>query len=365
MRFSTSHILLFLLVACVDRIAIDATGEFKSQIVVDGFISDEPGPYVVRLFRSSSVEDVLNSASPFSARAVSIYDNLGNIEPLTETSNGSGVYVTRANGIRGVLGRAYTLKIENRDGTIYESTREVIRPAGKVDSIYTEFESFKPQQGPTEYGYRVYMNSSIDEKGDNYFRWRFKGTYRVETNPELHDTPFGQGRIPDPRPCSGFIYNGNLVQVGPCFCCTCWVTQPEKKPIVSDNQFVTGGKFNKVEVGFVPVNAFTFFDRYQIEVKQLSLSAEAFEFWRIIQSQKEGATSLFQPPFGQAMTNIHPTNGGPPILGIFYASSVAKKTKFILKSEVPVPVPNPSAIIPEACNTTFELASVNKPFDWN
>ncbi len=364
MKRGYTILFIVLLVACVDRIEIDALTDAPSQLVVEGFISNEPGPYTVRLFRSSKVEDVLSSATPFSARTVSISDNLGNSEVLTETSNGSGIYVTRPNGIRGTIGRAYTLKIENRDGKIYESSRELIKPAGKVDSIYTEFESFKPQQGPTEYGYRVFMNSTGDDKSDNYFRWRFKGTYRVETNPELHDTPFGQGRIPAPRPCSGYIYNGNLVQVGPCFCCTCWVSQPEKKPIVSDNQFVTGGKFNRIEVGFVPVNAFTFFDKYMIEVKQLSLSKEAFEFWRIVQSQKEGASSLFQPPFGQAKTNIFPTNGGPEVLGIFYASAVARKIKFIKKSEVPVPVPNPSAIIPEACNTTFDLASVTKPFDW-
>jgi hypothetical protein len=153
--------------------------------------------------------------------------------------------------------------------------------------------------------------------------------------------------------------------VGDCKCCVCWVKQAESTPIVSDNQFIVGGKFNRIEVGFVPVNAFTFFDRYQILVEQLSLSKPAFDFWSTIKSQKEGASSLFQPSFGEVKTNIHPINGGPSVLGIFYAAGKAKKSLFITKDQVPVPVPAPSAVISEQCDIVFPLSSTNKPSGWN
>jgi len=363
MSTRVSALLLILLAACVDRIDIETTGEFTPQVVIDGFISDDPGPYTVKLFRSSSVEDNLSNSNPFSAKSVTIFDNLGNSEVLAETSNGTGVYMTQPTGIKGVIGRVYTLRIEFRDGKIYESKPELLRPAGVVDSVYYVFESFKPLDGPTEYGYRIYMDSQ-GEEDSNYFRWRFNGTYRVETNPELRTVPFGQGRIPDPPPCSGFIFNGELQQVGDCDCCICWVTETDVSPKVSDNQFVIGGKFKGVEVGYVPVNSFTFFDRYEVEVEQLSLSKEAFDFWRIIQQQKEGATSLFQPSFGEVKTNIFPVNGGPAVLGIFYASGKAKKSIFITREEVPVSVPPPSVAIPEACNQVFANASTTKPPGW-
>ncbi|HNP95642.1 MAG TPA: DUF4249 domain-containing protein [Cyclobacteriaceae bacterium] len=363
MRTPISIISFLLLVACVDRISVDATGDFQSQIVVDGFISDDPGPYTVRLFRSSPVDDNLSSATPFSARTVSIFDNLGNTETLSETANGSGVYVTRPTGIRGVIGRTYTLRIENRDGAVYESTPELIRPPGTVDSIYYVFETRTPLNGSTEYGYRVFLDArgADDSK---YLRWKFNGTYRVETNPEQRTVPFGQGRIPDPPPCSGYIYTGALTQVGNCNCCVCWVKQVEKKPVVSDNQFVIGGKFTGVEIAYVPVDEFTFFDRYRIEIEQLSLSKEAFDFWRSIASQKDGATSLFQPSFGEVKTNVFPVNGGPPVLGIFYASGKARKSVFITKAEVPINVPPPATTIPEACNQVFDLSTTIKPFGW-
>lgn len=363
MRTIISSILFFTLIACVDRIIIDEDGEFRSQIVIDGFISDDPGPYTIRLFRSSSIEDNLNSAAPFSARTVTISDNLGNSEDLIETQNGSGIYLTRPTGIRGIIGRSYTLRIEYRDGKVYESAPELIRPAGTIDSIYYEFESFTPLTGPTEYGYRIYMDAE-GEEDSKYYRWRFNGTYRVETNPEQRTVPFGQGRIPAPPPCSGYVFNGELVMVDDCNCCTCWVRQPENLPNVSDNQYIIGGKFKKVEVGYVPVNAFTFFDRYQIEVEQLSLSQAAFDFWRSVRSQKEGATSLFQPSFGEVKTNIFPINGGPPVLGLFYASGKAKRSIFIKRDDVPVPVPEPSATIQEQCDIVFQNASTTKPAGW-
>lgn len=363
MRSGVSIILFVFLIACVDRISIDATGEFESQVVVDGFISDDPGPYTVRLFRSESLEDNLSSFNPFSAKTVTILDNLGNSEVLSETGNGTGVYMTRPTGIRGVVGRSYTLRIENRDGKIYESSPELMQSGGTVDSIYYEFESFKPLEGPTEYGYRVFMDSH-GEEDSNFFRWRFNGTYRVETNPEQRTVPFGQIRIPDPPPCSGFIFNGSLVQVGDCQCCTCWVKQTESIPRVSDNQFVIGGKFRKVEMAYIPIDAFTFYDRYQVEIEQLSLSQAAFDFWRSIQQQKQGSASLFQPSFGEVKTNISPVNGGAPVLGIFYASGKARKSIFIRRDEVPVPVPAPSAVIQQACDLVFQNSTTKKPTGW-
>lgn len=362
MRFSFSIFSFLLIIACVERINIEKVEAFESQMVVDGFISDDPGPYFVKLFRSSKIDDNLKKTLPFSAKTVTLLDNLGNSEVLEETNQ--GMYQTKATGIRGVIGRVYTLRIENRDGNTYESTPELMRQSGSVDSIYYEFESYKPQDAPTQNGFRVYMDSKGTPEG-NYFRWKFNGTYRVETSPELRQTICGQSPCPYPPPCSGYISNGGLVKVGNCECCVCWVRQVEDAPIVSDNQFVEGGKFKRVEVGYVPINAFTFLDKYKIEVEQLSLSQVAFDFWSVIKAQKEGATSLFQPAFGQAKTNIIAVNGGPEAYGIFYASAKAKKTIVINREDVPVKIPLQDLPIPEACDQVFDLASTIKPFDWD
>ncbi len=355
---------LLLTIACVDRIDFDAGSGGDSQIVVDGFISDEPGPYTVRFTRSQNIDANLRIAPPFSPNRVIISDDFGNTEELEEGE--FGVFQTKANGIRGTVGRTYTLRFENRDGTVYESSPELLKPVGKVDSIYYEFESVVPESGPTLNGFKIFIDAQSVGTTESFMRWKFSGTFRIETNPELHDVPCGQSRCPDPRPCSGHILtNLGVTKVADCTCCVCWVNEIESRPLVSDNQFVSGGKFKKVQVGFVEVNEFTFFDKYQVGVEQMSLSRSAFDFWRAVQAQQEGTSSLFQPPFGKAKTNILPVNGGPEVQGIFYAAGVDRKTRFISRGEVPVEIPDLSVVISESCNLVFDFASTTKPLDWN
>ncbi|MEQ9591872.1 MAG: DUF4249 domain-containing protein [Cyclobacteriaceae bacterium] len=363
MRRVNFFVLMIFFGACVDPLAIEVPDSASDEIVVDGFISDEPGPYTVILTRSLGVTENLRNATPFSAREVSISDNLGNTERLTELE--LGFYQTSVSGIRGVPGRSYQLSIVTRDGKTYESTPQLMAPAGNIDTLYYEFESTQPLDGPTESGFRIFLDAESPGGSDKYFRWKFSGTYQVETYPQLHDVPCGQSRCPAPRPCSGFIVANGLTAVAPCECCICWVKQMETSPKVSDNQFVSDGKFNRVEVGFVPVTEWTFYTKYLVEVKQLSLSRDAFDYWRLVQAQSEGASSLFQPPFGQPKTNIHPTNGGNPVQGIFYASSITEKRMFISRDDVPVNIPVPSVNIPEDCNIAFDFSTSNQPAEWN
>src|SRR5258708_13442047 len=57
-----------------------------------------------------------------------------------------------------------------------------------------------------------------------------------------------------------------------------------------------------------------------------SLSKKSFEFFRLIRAQKEGASSLFQPPFGEIKGNVSPVNSTAPVVGLFWATSVDRKS---------------------------------------
>ena len=280
---------------------------YSSQLVVDGIITNEPGPYTVKLSQSTRVENFLLFHRDIIAGAsITISDNLGNSELLIEAE--PGVYKTKENGIQGVIGREYALKIEMSNGKVYESLPDKMNPVGELDSLYYEFESFLPLNDQERYGFRFYVNSQSPVQKETFLRWRFTGIFEIAAYPELHI--FGNC-IPDPRLCGGFVWTEfGLKRQGDCTCCTCWVTVNEKQPHVSDNQFVSNGKSKKIEVGYIPLEYFPFqAGKYRVEVQQMSLSKNAFNYWRIIQSQKEGAASLFQPPTGKIRTNIFETTG--------------------------------------------------------
>src|SRR5688572_32066107 len=92
---------LLMVGACIDRIDIPAPTTLPSDLVVDGMITDAPGPYTVKLTRGIHLDDSQFDGDPLHAKSVTLFDNLGNHEVMQETK--TGVYKTKADGIRGVI----------------------------------------------------------------------------------------------------------------------------------------------------------------------------------------------------------------------------------------------------------------------
>lgn len=365
---------MLLMNACIDRVNIRVPDSYNSQMVVDGLITDEPGPYTVKLSLSSRVESFLEfSTRPVTLANVTIFDNVGNSELLED--KGKGTYQTKPNGIRGVVGREYAVRIETYEGKVYESVPDKMNPPGEIDNLYYKLNSFQPLDAPTQYGFLVFVDAQGAPESDNLFRWKFTGTYVIDTNPEFHTIACIAGPCcPDPRPCSGMILSsiGVLQRISDCTCCVCWVNQYEDKPFVSDNQFISNGKFRNIEVAYVPIDYWTFVRKYRLEVKQMSLSRTAFDYFKTIQSQKEGGSSLFQPPTGRIRTNVF-EKGGSEVQGIFYASSVRLKQVYVNNDDLKglfLHIPdrnvcdNDPKLVIESCLLAFKHSSNQPPADW-
>ena len=357
---------LLLIGSCIDRIEIKVPDSYSSQLVVDGVITDEPGPYTVRLTKATRIEKFLEFSQEDVTQAnVTIIDNVGNSEVLTETD--PGVYQTKENGLRGVIGREYSIKIETPDGKQFESKPDKMYPVGEFDSLYYVLETFQPINEPTKYGLRIYVDATTDPSSSSYLRWRFTGIFEINTRPELKGFVVAFTEPPEclrrPRQCA---YDT------PCICCKCWVTEYEEKPHLNDNQFVQNGKYRQVEAGYVPLEYFPFQSKYRFEVKQMSLSKLAFDYWRIIKSQKEGVASLFQPPTGKTRTNIYEKNGKTEVQGLFYASAVKTKQVYVTNADVigtwrALIIPKwdcETGTIAEDCRLAFKRSSTQKPADW-
>jgi len=176
--------------SCIDRINIEVPDSFSSQLVVDGLITDEPGPYMVKLSLSSKVEGFLQFRKPIVARRVTISDNAGNAEDLTLIE--AGIYQTNPNGIRGVVGREYSLRVETLDGKVYESIPDRISQAEGVDSLYYQLEAFQRLDAPTRYGFRVYADAQGVANIDDFFRWKYAGTYVINKLSPHYETAFSR-----------------------------------------------------------------------------------------------------------------------------------------------------------------------------
>ena len=95
----------FFFASCTKEIDIDLNSS-SPQIVIEGNISDEPGPYTVKLSKTVNFSDA-NIHPPVTGASVIISDNTGVTDTLTEIA--SGLYQTHR--IIGTSGNTYTLKV--------------------------------------------------------------------------------------------------------------------------------------------------------------------------------------------------------------------------------------------------------------
>ncbi len=369
---------------CIERLEVEGLEQRTGALVVTGQITDAPGPYEVKLFRTTTNTDNLSSITYLMAKRVTIFDDIGESEVLTQ--NEQGIYETRAGGIRGKVGRKYAVSVEMLDGSVFESKPDELISAGEIDEVRTVWESQTPLSGTPINGFRVFLNSTAAGPG-SYLRWRFSGVYMLEAFPELRRLNDANCAMdpppPDPPECSGWRYNfisrfnpfagGELVNFGDCSCCLCWVTDTEKSPNINENVVPTDGTFKNIEIGYVPFNHWTFGKgRYMIRVEQMSLTGQGYEFWKVVKDQKNGTGSLFQPAIGTAKGNIYGVNTDQAVQGIFYASSIATKILFLTPEDAPIKVPPPSIVPRDNCvlwNSCERLAafnaSRNPPPEWN
>src|SRR6478736_6435951 len=213
-------ILFILIVACVDPLKIKLLPE-TNKLVVDGLITNEAGPYEVKLSYSLGFDNTtLKKPTMVTGASVWIIDDLGNSEKLSEES--SGIYRTSINGIQGIVGRAYSLKIKTASGHEYQSDPQRLTPSGEINDVSFEFVS----QGlkgnkPGQYidALRILVDAHGAKGERNLIRWRWTYVYRARTFPEFKTTSqvfqasngqFFWNVTPIPEACSGYVRDPNV-----------------------------------------------------------------------------------------------------------------------------------------------------------
>ncbi|MBV6646505.1 MAG: DUF4249 domain-containing protein [Cyclobacteriaceae bacterium] len=281
--------------SCVQQIDQDFP-EGEVQLVVEGSITTEPGPYYVYIRSSESLEGLERRFGIGSGGIVTISDDEGNSEQLTEVS--TGVYMTNPNGIRGEIGRTYKININLR-GVTYESLAETIPDPGAIDSLQATFQA----------------TETTDDKG-------------VVTRSELHvissrvTTDLGQNqyfKIDAEGYAEVFVAGSDCPAVD---FRNCWqVTESLVSGMrLQDNLDLSRGTF-RIDAVNVPFNGR---GRYYVLVKLASVTERAYNFFSAIQQQLERGDNIFQAPIPPTRGNVINTSTGTPVFGYFNASSISK-----------------------------------------
>lgn len=303
-------LLLFLLTACVDEYWPDVD-RYERLLVIDGMITNAPGPYEIRLSLSAPARQP--SSLPLKDCAVSILDDAGASELLHETT--AGLYITDTNGIRGMVGRKYKLVVIRPDERVYETPFELLQQPTEIDAIYAEVEHKADNNYYHELsGLRFYLDSKEAVKDTNYFMWRLEATYQYQSDFTIR-----------------WYYDGTLHWFhGPDSLYNCWKTYPINTFFLQTTRSLIRPLIKRLPLHFVNTETRLLSVRYSIMARQYALNEAAYNYWEKLKEMNTEQGSLYtQQPYQTRgnLQNLHDET--ETVLGFFLVAGVAEKRIFV------------------------------------
>lgn len=181
------YIIIFpmLFASCEKVIDIDLNSA-DPQIVIEGTITDQSGPYTVKI---SQTTDYFNpEKSPtISYAIVNITDSEGNFETLLETE--PGIYQTST--MQGVIGRTYELYV-NIDNEEYKAT-SYLPFVTNIDSL--SYDKSPSIMGNNDGNYLVTCYFHDYENIENYYRIKLYKNSELSENFDLIDDQLQDGKF--------------------------------------------------------------------------------------------------------------------------------------------------------------------------
>lgn len=265
-------------------------------LVVEGSITTDAVPYTIKLTNSGALESAssIPELNYVKDATVSISDNLGNTTLLKYTIN--GIYQTTDSAYIGKVGRSYFIKVKLKNGTTYISTPEKINnpvPIVKVNATFVE---------KSDMYFPTYLNISIDTKDpateENFYQWKFNAWIGRKTK----GVSCGFG-------CIMFEY--------------CYQKYIDNTVRLLSDAAINGNVILNKTVGKTYIYYYT--DPH-IDISQLSLTREAYQFWNRYQDQLTRTGTVLDPLPASIKGNIYNQNDVSDFaLGYFSAAAVSHK----------------------------------------
>jgi hypothetical protein len=286
--------------SCIKQVDVGMRNE-KPKLVVEGNITTDTIPYTVKLTYSGQVLHADSVPDQYLEKdaKVTISDDLGNSTVLLYTHQ--GIYETTDPSYIGKAGRSYSVTVVLKDGKKYISTPEKMKAPVPVDSIMVRYNSYFDFNAPSRM--EVFINTRDPAQEENYYRWTFNTWVGRET------------------PGIGCGFGCVLYQ----YCFQHYIDNEVR--ILSDAS-INGNEIRNQKVGFCYI--FTYFNPY-IDIGQVSLTREAYQFWEAYQGQQTRTGGILDPLPAAIKGNVYnATDPNDFALGYFSAASVTHRKAILI-----------------------------------
>ena len=329
--------LLITLYACVDT--FQPTLDLNSSlVVVNGIITDLPGPQAINLRRSRSTNDSSIVTRPIRGATVQVLVNGTTQIKLIETD--SGRYELPAD-FQGRVGDSYQLRFVTAEGTTYESSVEVMPSVPPMQRVYEQYNpqgpSLTADLRPTPVS-DVFVDYQEPAGQTNFYlcRWTLyepqqfcatcrQGRYQL-TDP---GTGLTGACVPDPKLLTYEYFDYTCLGF-------CWDIYRSQLLSLFADRFTDGQPQVGRLVAQIPVYQK---DPAQLDIEQLSLTAGAYRYYKLFADQTQNTGTLADTPPAPTAGNVRNLNDdGENVVGYFSASSVAVNHYRLNRQNVPVNV---------------------------
>ncbi len=324
--------------------------ERVNLIVVEGTLTNLDEPQSIRLNRSKS--DSLTGrfgSLPLTGLPVEIVMDSAQVIVLHETEAG---HYQAPDGFRGQVGHRYQLRFTLKDGTRYESNQEVMPAVPAIDRVSARFNPTSlPAQlyNGTINQYRGAHEVSVDwqDPADvhNYYRWDWQLWERqdwchtcIQGFYEAYDPNEPTKRFEDCYAPPQFQFLGDnyggyvyyFVNDYPCRT-RCWEILYNTGLNVFDDRYSNGGRIEGRGIARIPY--------YQssgclIEIRQSSLTPEAYTYFSLFQVQTQNAGGIADTPPTALGGNVkNKANDRENVVGYFTASAVSARRYWIDRND--------------------------------
>lgn len=315
-------ILVLFLFGCREEILLSFQTNEKT-VVVEGGITNKPGPYSVKLSTSLPVNQPLRI--PLENCTVTILDDGGYSEVLTESK--PGIYTTDASGIQGQIGKSYAITIRTPEGESYSTAFQEMKASVEIDSVYAELTSREDLDYPFGLPGMQFSVSTKIASDEAYFLWNLTETFKYNADYKLYgiynfgDYYYTNLHMDTIASITGIDYDTVF---------TCYNTKTVKSIFTGKTNNLSVPKINKQPLHFVSTENKKLSLRYGLLVEQFTISEEAYYFWNSIQEQTTDENFLnTKQPYNVAGNLKNVENETELTFGFFTVASVTTKRIFV------------------------------------
>lgn len=302
---------LLLLSGCMEE--IDLTSEkYKQALVINGAITNKPGPYTVKISYSSRIS--YPQYKPVAGCTVTIEEKSGTVEQLMEVD--TGMYKTSEGGIQGKVGHSYRVVVETPDGKTFQSDYQKIREPVGIDSIYHRFEHRTNPNTESDFeGYQFYISTETAQEKETYFLWQLKETYEYTADwPLVATMHYG---VMKENIDTDSIYR-------------CWKTNYVKEIFNENTLGLAIQQIKNHPLNYVTTESKRLQHKYSLLIKQFIINQDAYTYWNNIREQLSGEDFLYaRQPFPIRGNMYNPSDEKQTVLGYFTVAGVTSRRVFV------------------------------------